>query len=83
MSMGNLAITYWNQGRWKEAEQLEVQVMDMRTKLLGPNHPDTVKSMQTLTRFRTGKTRQHKLDIKSWLRKKLNRNSKNSIQFKP
>lgn len=23
-SMGNLALTYWNQGRWKEAEDIEV-----------------------------------------------------------
>ena len=68
ISMENLANTYQNQGRWKEAEQLEVQAMNMRTKLLGPNHPDTLKCMQTLTRFRTGKTRQHKLDIRSWLR---------------
>ncbi|KAF8797466.1 hypothetical protein BYT27DRAFT_7265694 [Phlegmacium glaucopus] len=31
---GNLASTYGDQGRWNEAEQLEVQVMDMRKKLL-------------------------------------------------
>ena len=29
-SMANLASTYWNQGRWNEAEQLEVQVMDIK-----------------------------------------------------
>ena len=23
-STGNLALTYWNQGRWEEAEKLEV-----------------------------------------------------------
>jgi hypothetical protein len=40
--MANLASTYWNQGRWNEAEQLEVQVMDMRKKLLGAEHPDTL-----------------------------------------
>ncbi len=27
-SMANLASTYWNQGRWDEAETLEVQVME-------------------------------------------------------
>ena len=27
-SMGNLASTFSNQGRWKEAEELDVQVMD-------------------------------------------------------
>ena len=40
-SMGNLAGTYRNQGRWNEAEQLEIQVMDMTKKLLGAEHPDT------------------------------------------
>jgi tetratricopeptide repeat protein len=35
ISMGNLASTYKNQRRWNEAEQLQVQVMDMRKKLLG------------------------------------------------
>ena len=83
LSMGNLAITYQNQGRWKEAEQLVIQVVDMRTKVLGLNHPDTLKSMQTLTRFKTSKTRQHILNIKSWPRKKFNRESKNNIEFKP
>jgi hypothetical protein len=27
-SMANLASTFWNQGRWEEAEQLFVQVME-------------------------------------------------------
>ncbi|KAJ5460953.1 uncharacterized protein N7458_002505 [Penicillium daleae] len=27
-SMANLASTYWNQGRWEEAEQLEVDSQD-------------------------------------------------------
>ena len=35
ISMGNLASTYRNQGRWNEAEQLDVQVMEMRKKVLG------------------------------------------------
>jgi len=30
-SMGNLALTYWNQGRWTEAEKLEVHVMEARS----------------------------------------------------
>jgi hypothetical protein len=47
-SMGNLASTYWNQGRWNEAEQLQIQVMDMRKKLLGAKHPDTLSSMENL-----------------------------------
>ena len=46
--MGSLAITYRNQGRWDEAEKLEVQVMDMRKKLLGAEHPDTLTCMENL-----------------------------------
>ena len=48
LSMGNLAVTYSNQGRWNEAEQLEVQVMNMRKELLGEEHPDTLLSMGNL-----------------------------------
>ncbi|KAH9213480.1 hypothetical protein DL95DRAFT_302188, partial [Leptodontidium sp. 2 PMI_412] len=41
----NLAITYCR--RWKEAEELEVQVMDMM-EVLGQEHPDTLTSMNNL-----------------------------------
>ncbi|KAF2176927.1 hypothetical protein K469DRAFT_810815, partial [Zopfia rhizophila CBS 207.26] len=37
-----------NQGRWKEAEELEVQVMETRKRLLGAEHPDTLTSMYSL-----------------------------------
>ena len=47
-SMANLAVTYRNQGRWNEAEQLDIQVMDMRKKVLGAEHPDTLTSMANL-----------------------------------
>ena len=33
--MANLASTYRNQGRWKEAEELEVQVMETSKRVLG------------------------------------------------
>ena len=46
--MGNLASTYSNQGRWKEAESLEVQVMDTRKRVLGDSHPSTLTSMNNL-----------------------------------
>ena len=46
--MANLAAAYWNQGRWNEAEQLEFHVMEMRKKLLGAEHPDTLTSMASL-----------------------------------
>ncbi|KAI1554711.1 kinesin light chain, partial [Pyrenophora tritici-repentis] len=47
-SMANLASTYRNQGRWKEAEQLEVQVMQARKRVLGDEHPDKMTSMHNL-----------------------------------
>ena len=47
-SMANLASTYRNQGRWKEAEELEVQVMETRKRVLGLEHPDTLTSMANL-----------------------------------
>jgi hypothetical protein len=43
--MANLASTYRNQGRWKEAEELEVQVMETRKRVLGAEHPNTLTSM--------------------------------------
>ena len=39
-SMANLASTYRNQGRWKEAEELFVQVMETSSRVLGVEHPD-------------------------------------------
>ncbi|KAJ6050131.1 hypothetical protein N7444_006847 [Penicillium canescens] len=47
-SMGNLVNTYTNQGRWKEAEELQVQVMEARKQVLGPEHPDVLTSMNNL-----------------------------------
>ena len=47
-SVANLASTYRKQGRWNEAEKLEVQVMDMTEKLLGAEHLDTLSSMANL-----------------------------------
>jgi hypothetical protein len=47
-SMNNLASTYWDQGRWKEAEELGVQVMETRKRVLGQEHPDTLSSMSNL-----------------------------------
>ena len=47
-STAELASTYRNQGRWKEAEELEVQVMETRKRVLGPEHPDTLTSSGNL-----------------------------------
>lgn len=47
-SMANLASTYCNQGRWKEAEELELVVMETRKKVLGEQHPNTLTSVRNL-----------------------------------
>ncbi|KAK3348778.1 kinesin light chain [Lasiosphaeria hispida] len=47
-SMGNLASTYRNQGRWKEAETRQVQTMGIMKKVLGDKHPNTLPSMNNL-----------------------------------
>jgi Tetratricopeptide repeat len=47
-SMANLASTYQNQERWKETEELKVQVMETSLKVLGAEHPDTLISIDNL-----------------------------------
>jgi tetratricopeptide (TPR) repeat protein len=47
-SMAELASTCRAEGRWKEAEELEVQVMEMSSRMFGLDHPDTVTSMENL-----------------------------------
>ena len=42
------ASTYRKQGRWDAAEELEAQVMETRTRVLGQEHPDTLASMDNL-----------------------------------
>ena len=39
---------YYKEGRWKEAEELVVQVMETRKRVLGEEHPDTLSSMANL-----------------------------------
>jgi hypothetical protein len=47
-SMANLASTFWNQGHWKEAEDLDVQVIETFKRVLGAEHPDTLTNMANL-----------------------------------
>ena len=47
-SMSNLASTYRKQGRWKEAEELQLLVMETRKRLLGEEHPSSLRSMAKL-----------------------------------
>ena len=41
-------MTYMYQGRWKEAEELEVLVMETRTRALGEEQPFTLISISNL-----------------------------------
>ena len=45
MSMANLASTYRDKGRRKEAEELGKQVMETQKNVLGQKHPDTLMTM--------------------------------------
>ena len=47
-SMAGLASAYSNQGQWKEAEELFVQVIETLKKVLGEEHPDTLTSISNL-----------------------------------
>src|SRR3984957_14684730 len=42
------ALVQYEAGYWKEAEELEVQVMETRKRILGTAHPDTLTSMNNL-----------------------------------
>ena len=46
--LSRIALVYDEQGRWKEAETLEVVVMEKRKQVLGDDHPDTLTSMANL-----------------------------------
>ena len=47
-SMATLTVAFLEQGRWKEAEELFVQVMEARKRVLGQGNPDTLASMDNL-----------------------------------
>ncbi|PYH28818.1 uncharacterized protein BO87DRAFT_401923 [Aspergillus neoniger CBS 115656] len=38
----------YSDGRWKEAEELQVQVLQLHKRVLGPEHPDTLGSMNNV-----------------------------------
>ena len=44
----DLASTYRDQGRWKEAEELDVQVTETEKRVLGQEHPSSLTSMANL-----------------------------------
>jgi aromatic ring-cleaving dioxygenase len=47
--MANLAVTYYDQQRYDEAEKLEVDVLNLRREILGDKHPDTILAGENLT----------------------------------
>jgi len=47
-SMRKLASMYEKQIKWKEAEELEMQVIETSLRVLGTDHPDTLASMTKL-----------------------------------
>ena len=46
--MNNLAIVLCDEGRYAEAEKLHRETLDIRRRVLGPEHPDTLMSMNNL-----------------------------------
>jgi hypothetical protein len=48
ISINNLALTYINRGRWKEAEELFMQVMETSKKVLKKEHFETLTGMANL-----------------------------------
>ncbi|KAF7778938.1 hypothetical protein Agabi119p4_3283 [Agaricus bisporus var. burnettii] len=46
--LSGLALVYSEKGQWKEAEALQVMVVEKRKRLLGDDHPHTLTSMGNL-----------------------------------
>ena len=46
--MGNLAGTYSKQKKYEEAEELQLKVLGLHRRMLGPEHPHTLTSMASL-----------------------------------
>ena len=43
--MANLAATYQKLGKYTEAQKLQMQVLDARNRILGVEHPETLRAM--------------------------------------
>jgi hypothetical protein len=50
ISMRSLALCYYSQGLYKEAAELQRQALDIRQRVLGPKHPETLTSQDDLAR---------------------------------
>jgi len=44
----NLGSVLYEEGKWNEAEELQVKVMEARSRVLGEEHPDTLTAMANL-----------------------------------
>lgn len=47
-TMANLASTLWSTRQWKEAEDMEMRVMETRQRLLRHQHPATLTAINNL-----------------------------------
>ena len=52
MSLNNLALLYYSQGRYDQAEPLYLQAFKIRQQVLGVDHPKTVTVRQNLAHLR-------------------------------
>jgi Tetratricopeptide repeat len=48
IQMDRFCLVFYENGYWNEAEKLQVEVMELRKRLLGAEHPDTLISMGNL-----------------------------------
>jgi hypothetical protein len=54
LSWGNLAYVLFNSGQLEEAKKEARAVLEIRARVLGPDHPDTVDIRSFLARLETG-----------------------------
>ncbi|MGF2037496.1 MAG: tetratricopeptide repeat protein, partial [Nostoc sp. CmiVER01] len=48
ISLNNLALLYYSQGRYSDAEPLFIEALSMKKRLLGNEHPDVAQSLNNL-----------------------------------
>jgi eukaryotic-like serine/threonine-protein kinase len=65
ISMNNLALLYWDQGKYAQAEALFSKVLAARQRVLGESNPDTLKTMDALARLYRVQGRYHESEILS------------------
>jgi hypothetical protein len=51
-SKSNLATEYGYQGRWEDAEELDLEIIEARSRVLGLDHPDTFETKAHLAVIR-------------------------------